>query len=128
MKNDFDVVTIQWDKKARKVINSFQVPFYPTDSIKQSVIAYDAKTGKFLCNYTADDVYDRRRFKLYTPTHKDYRKYYSDVTQQFVDQLNARQELPLAVLVMGLKILFDENYFENLLASGYLEELTKGDL
>ncbi len=127
MLNDFDVVTIRWDKEARKVISSFQIPFYPTDSIKQSVIAYDAKTGKFLCNYTADDVYDRRRFKLYALTYKDFNRYYSSVTQQFVDQLNAKQELPLPVLVMGLNISFDENYFENLLASGYLAELIKGD-
>lgn len=128
MENDSNVVTIQWDKKGRKVINSLQVPFYPCDSIKQSVIAYDAKTGKFACNYTADDVYDRRRFKLYAPKYKDYNKYFCGFTKQFVDQLNAKQELPLPVLVMGLKISFDENYFENLLASGYFEELTKGDL
>ncbi len=121
--DDLRTVTLEWDKTAGKVKYKYPFMFYRTYDEGAAVLAFDAKTAKYIEVDAADDLSDCRRFALYRPEFdtEQFVRLFGTCMPQFIEELNKDYYMLLEpVIWFAASFTLPQELVEEMLANGEL--------
>ncbi len=121
--DDLRTATLEWNTEAGTFKYKYPFMFYRTYDEGAAVLAFDAKTAKYIEVDAADDLSDCRRFALYRPEFdtEQFVRLFGTCMPQFIEELNKDYYMLLEpVIWFAASFTLPQELVEEMLANGEL--------
>ena len=117
--DDLRTATLEWNTEAGTFKYKYPFMFYRTYDEGAAVLAFDAKTAKYIEVDAADDLSDCRRFALYRPEFDT--EQFVRLFGTFIEELNKDYYMLLEpVIWFAASFTLPQELVEEMLANGEL--------
>lgn len=111
MEKSIDRILMRHNKTTDSVEVMYQIYLVRTDDASSALVAFDAKSFKYICNFEGHDLADRKRYALYKPEYSNHQGLYSFDITPYVEELNQLKIILTDKLVMQIKHIMPSRWY-----------------